>query len=199
MKHLPTITTLIGVWFIVASSAIFWLSSETKAEFDPRLELSQSIMSLSFEQELITQLHSISMVAVKPEGPLKANSEGERTQMQPTIYHVTQGQCYCEYVSSPHKSALQKWSTDSGFTNINVDINLHPNLLTFIPSTPAVIAISGDNSLIYLGPYSRGMGCFANNGQVDEFLAKWISQDPASRRQHNALIDTDATGCYCET
>lgn len=173
---------LLLTWFSMASVAIFGLASASKSHFDPKLKLSQGLMSLSFEQNLTKALSKIS-------GPIG----------RPAIYHITQGNCYCEFLASAHQSKLKRWSLAEGFVNVAINLSQSPEIARFIPSTPAVIAISEDGSLLYLGPYSRGAGCFSNNGRVDNFLKGYVSRSSGSTNYQSTIIETDASGCYCET
>ena len=182
---------LVSTWFVVATVAIFWMSTANKSDFDPKMKLSQAIMSMSFEQELINALGNLP-------SSVQANEMNENLRSS-HIYHFTQGDCYCEFLASAHQSNLQKWSSSKGFTNMSVDVGEYPALAKFIPSTPAVLALDENNTLIYLGPYSRGTGCFANSGQVDAYLSEWINKAEGASSVPRAIIDTEANGCYCNT
>lgn len=195
------------LWFFAASALIYYMSTKLLVEFDPNMTLSSAITSLSFEQDLVASLtHTEYLASTRNDKNVPDNMLGaaDLTQHPATIFHFTQGNCYCEYVASSHQSRLKQWSSEQGFININIDLNNYPALTNFIPSTPAVAVLGQHNQLMYLGPYSRGTGCFASSGEVDDFLADWIAkqntqmtqQRPAQYTQ-NAIIDTDATGCYC--
>ena len=162
--------------------AIFGLASASKSEFDPKLKLSQGLMSLSFESRLASALKEVS-------GPTD----------RPSIFHLTQGECYCEFLAKNHKNKLNKWSVQKGFVNYAIDISKVPQLAEFIPSTPSIIAIDENGSILYLGPYSRGGGCFANNGQVDTILNDYVNNAADKPNSQRAIIETDASGCYCAT
>lgn len=176
------VSLLIVTWFSIASITIFGLASANKSQFDPRLKLSQGLMSLSFEK-------NVQLLLTKVSGPIKS----------PTIYHITQGNCYCEFLASSHQSKLKRWSEGKGFDNFTVDLAMFPEIAEFVPSTPAVIAMSEDGTLLYFGPYSRGTGCFANNGQVDNFLKDYVDRNAKNKNFQRSVIETDASGCYCET
>ena len=79
-------------------------------------------------------------------------------------------------------------------------------LKALIPSTPAIIALDENDHLIYLGPYSRGSGCFGTNGMIDEQLAlyldkvQFLPKSPsvlADNINLSTVIETEASGCYC--
>lgn len=142
-------------------------------------------MSLSFEQDLASALSQTQQIS------LSANS--------PTIFHLTQGRCYCEFLAKSHQSSLKNWSSAEGFENVELDVNAFPQIKRFVPSTPAVVVLDADKNLLYLGPYSRGSGCFANSGEVDIYLQEWVETKDNLTKQSTALIDTDASGCYCNT
>lgn len=203
MKRSSLITVLvIIVWFALATVAVFWVSLTSKADFDPNLSLSQEIMSLEFEAKLLSALPLTTLVSA-PKSHLAANYNialplNESAQ-QTTLYHFTQGECYCELLAKNHQSTLQSWSADVGVKNIFIDLKAYPHLTRFIPSTPSVLAVSNKNELIYLGPYSRGSGCFTNSGMVDAYLVDWLSKDQAENKTPRAIIDTESKGCYCAT
>lgn len=173
---------LVIIWFSLASFTIFWLASASKAEFDPHLKLSQGLMSLSFEDRLTNALTTVT-------GQLDT----------PAIFHISQGECYCEYLTSTHQSKLNKWSAENGFLYFSIDISQLPALAEFIPSTPAIVAIDEHGSLLYLGPYSRGSGCFANTGEVDTALNDYVNSNAQNKAYQRTIIELDARGCYCAT
>ena len=174
---------IIGVWFIACSALITWYSTSNKNEFDPKMQLSQAIMDLSFEQTF-SQL----LITVKPE--LTDNAR---------VIHFTQGDCYCEWLAEPHQNKLDEWASKHEFDAIYIDLKDFPQLQAYIPSTPAIAAIDDNNQLIYLGPYSRGSGCFSQSGEVDIQLNNYLIMKETNKLGINALIDTDASGCYCNT
>lgn len=173
---------LITIWFLISSVAIFGLASTSKSEFDPNLTLSQGLMSLSFESRLENVLNEVS-------GRLDT----------PVIFHVTQGGCHCEFLAKAHQNKLNKWSADNGFNNFTVDISQFPQLAEFIPSTPAIVAIDEYGSILYLGPYSRGAGCFSSKGQVDNLLIDYANNRANKKNSQRSIIATEASGCYCAT
>ena len=191
------------IWFIAASAIIYYVSITSLVEFDPKMKLSEAIMSLSFEHELVSLLNS---TKYNDASQNDSSSPDISSQVQAKIYHFFQGDCYCERLASAHQSRLTRWSSQEGFSNINIDVKESRVLAKSIPSTPAVAVVNQQGELIYLGPYSRGAGCFADSGQIDDFLAAWIAQQNTGKSkqsawQHsqNAIIDTDAKGCYCAT
>ncbi len=149
---------IIGVWFIACSALITWYSTSNKNEFDPKMQLSQAIMDMSFEQTF-SQL----LITVKPEQTGNAR-----------IIHFTQGDCYCEWLAEPHQNKLDEWALKHEFNAIYIDLKDFPQLQQYIPSTPAIAAIDDNNQLIYLGPYSRGSGCFSQSGEVDIQLNNYL-------------------------
>lgn len=167
------------IWFAAALFAVNWVGTNKFTEFDPKLQLSEAIMSLSFEDEFTELL------------PLSEINRANIGQ----IYHVFQGDCFCERLSESHRNSLNLWaqSNDVGYQQLN--IREHPNLQQFIPSTPAVIVTNQQGDLVYFGPYSSGFGCFENSGLVDEKIDAYFAQENPSEK---AYIQSEAEGCYCE-
>jgi len=195
---------LIGLWFLLCSVLVLWLGSANKTEFDPRMRLSQALMSLQFESTIVDAISRISPAA-----------------SYPRIFHITQGQCFCEWLAKPHQNSLNAWAEQNDYSSQQLSLIDHPQLAAYVPSTPAVIAIDKDQQLIYLGPYSRGSGCFAQSGEIDAQLKVWTEQSAGSTGStgsagiaddadsadsansvaniKQAVVDTDASGCYCES
>lgn len=46
---------------------------------------------------------------------------------------------------------------------------------------------------MHVGPYSRGSACFGKNGEIDKQLSNYLQV------AFNRVIDTDASGCFCNT
>lgn len=185
------------LWFASCSALVIWIGSANKSAFDPSSKLAMAIMDLGFESALISAVSAPVVHARKVESLNIA--EGK-------IFHITQGECYCEWLAQSHKNNLDKWSTENAFSSYEVNLNQHPNLRKFIPSTPAVLAVDDQGRLIYFGPYSRGSGCFASSGMIDERLKEWQAQQTGTvssalfnEMNLGAMIDTDASGCYCQT
>lgn len=119
------------------------------------------------------------------------------------IFHIGQGSCFCESLAKNHQQSLDAWGKEYGFITSTIRVEeIDPNN-RFIPSTPAVIAVDKNRNLIYMGPYSRGKGCFSTTGMVDEQLTQWISSqhylEPENKfRSLHSVIETEAEGCYCQ-
>lgn len=168
------------MWLVGCSILVVWLGSVNKSEFDPNLKLSQAIMDLSFEEQLIDVIDAIN-----------ANSSATNAR----IIHITQKACYCDWLSLSHQSSLNDWASKHNYETTQINLNDSPQLTKFIPSTPAVIAIDKNNQLIYVGPYSRGGGCFSQSGKINDQLTLWAQKKETVYKQ--TVIDTDAKGCYC--
>ncbi len=201
---------ILSIWFVISTLAIFGFSSAGKSEFDPDMQLSQAIMSTKFEQHLIETIYS----------HINLSTHGKRTNHSPKGYliNIIQGDCYCEWLSQRHQSNLNQWAKHADFISIDININDLMDLSEYVPSTPAILALDKNKNLIYFGPYSRGAGCFAASGQVDELLSNYINTLQTTRQsdasnysnkveideqplfeQLTGIIETDARGCYCAT
>jgi hypothetical protein len=106
-----------------------------------------------------------------------------------TIIHFTSKNCSCTQYSQEHKLSINEKAKLANFNVIN--INLPPDLLTIIPSTPSILMVREIEELLYFGPYSAGLACSQSNGFVESVLqnhAKGYNSD---------LIISDIKGCYC--
>lgn len=168
------------IWFAAAMFAVNWVGNNKFTEFDPNLQLSEAIMSLSFEDEF-TQLL-----------PSQLTNNTKIGQ----IYHVLQGDCFCERLSDSHRKSLNSWAEKNDVGYQKLDLSQYPILQSYVPSTPAVIVTNQQGNLVYFGPYSSGFGCFENSGLVDEKVDAYFSQGNSSEK---AYIQSEAEGCYCAT
>jgi hypothetical protein len=186
---------ILALWFVIATIAILGVGGTSQSPFDPSLKLAQQSMSLQYEQTLLASL-PVSTAKTSADNVLTTHTaDSART----TIYHITQGGCFCEWLVRKHRDNLTQWSEVRGVANIDVKLQDYPQLSAMIPSTPAVVAVDEWGKVIYLGPYARGRGCFAGSGQVDEYLQRWYQLSQAQKHSHQPLIETDASGCYCTT
>lgn len=176
---------ILSVWFVVCSVLIVQYGLLNKTEFDPKMALSSAIMDATFESELYAQLSTNSSAT---------NKEGK-------VFHIVQGECYCEWLAEPHQKKLDIWAGEHAFTTLylNVDALDSATVSKYLPSTPAVVAFDASNKLIYMGPYSRGSGCFGKTGEIDTQLERWLNLPKSNQDFINPVIDTDARGCYCAT
>jgi len=178
------------IWFCGAFFAISWVGEGKFKEFDPNLRLSSEMMSLSMEDELMSLLSfNDRLKAIDTEG-----YEG-------SIFHITQGSCFCETLSEGHQNSLNEWAAAKNIAFQTIQLSNEPALSRFVPSTPAIIVVNNNKELIYLGPYSSGMGCFQDSGLVDERIKPYF--DNANEKpvvnELRATIQSEAKGCYCAT
>ncbi|MDG1121892.1 MAG: DUF6436 domain-containing protein [Glaciecola sp.] len=185
---------ILALWFVIATIAILGVGGTSQSPFDPSLKLAQQSMSLQYEQTLLASL-PVSTPVILGESVTTKHAEPTRT----TLYHITQGGCFCEWLVRKHRDNLTQWSEVKGVANIDVKLQDYPQLSAMIPSTPAIVAVDEWGKVIYLGPYARGRGCIAGSGQVDEYLQRWYQLSQAQKHSHQPIIETDASGCYCAT
>ncbi|AEP28640.1 DUF6436 domain-containing protein [Brumicola nitratireducens] len=178
------------VWFCIAFWAINWVGESKFKDFDPELRLSSEMMSLSMEAELLSLLPA----SVEQNGEENIDSDAEN--VNGTIYHITQGSCFCETLSESHKNTLNEWASSEQISYQNIDVSSMSTLRRFVPSTPAVIVLNKNRELVYLGPYSTGMGCFQSSGMVDDRIKPYFQNSADTLR---ATIQSEAKGCYCAT
>lgn len=202
---------IVVFWFCIALIAIDSVGKSKFKDFDPELRLSSELMSLSMETELTDILSTVVFGTPKETKQQEAlNSQSysvsnasanamlssHSNDDNGTIIHVVQGNCYCEKLSIAHQQSLNEWASNEGIGHRNLNVSDLPELRRFVPSTPAVIVLNKVNELIYLGPYSVGMGCFEDEGLVDSKIKPYFSGTAATLP---ATIQSEAKGCYCAT
>jgi hypothetical protein len=182
------------IWFCLAFWAINWAGASKFSDFDPELRLSSQMMSLSMEAELVKVLSA--SVAQNGLENVESDITNDSENVNGTIFHVTQGSCFCETLSEEHKNTLNEWASSRQISYQNIDVSAMSELRRFVPSTPAIIVLNKQRELVYLGPYSTGMGCFQSSGMVDERIKPYFQNSTAEFR---ATIQSEAKGCYCAT
>jgi hypothetical protein len=113
------------------------------------------------------------------------------TDLFSKVIHIRSGDCICDSLAENHSRELSTSLAKLGFTSESINLNALPALAKLIPSTPAVAIFNDHQQLLYLGPYSVGLGCFTNNS---------LSQNIINMSQVNYLgaqINADVEGCYC--
>ena len=157
-------------WLIGTVIAAAYFISGRLMPFDPQQKLaSKNSIGLLAQLNEIDQLKNI--------------------DLNNTIIHFTSDNCSCTQFSNEHKQAINLKADLDGFDVINV--NLPDNIVTLIPSTPAILIIGQEKQLLYFGPYSIGLACTQSNGYVETVMQNYAKGYAAS------LIINDASGCYC--
>ncbi|WP_218395835.1 DUF6436 domain-containing protein [Alteromonas lipotrueae] len=168
--------TLLLVWAISLLSAVLFYSQRQISEFDPNGTLLHQSTSTTFDASLISLLKDYNV----PAG---------------SIVHVgTQENCYCDTLTDSHQTQLLNKLGKIGYSGLTLDIENVPELATVLPSVPALIVVDTLYNLRYLGPYATGYGCFTGKDLVDE-----ISGYASSSSHINAVVKTEADGCFCSS
>jgi hypothetical protein len=174
---------LVALWFGSATALVIGMNANITKAFDHDMRLSMQLMSLDFERQFVDLLQ-----------------QGQSSNTN-TLFHITSsGACFCETLAKPHISTLNNIVKDSTFEVRTLDINELDALKGAVPSTPAVAVVNARNELVYLGPYSRGSGCFGRSGEVNVILEKITAgglQSFDTEQTQTAVIVTEARGCYC--
>lgn len=169
----------LGLWFalVIWLVIVFVLLKITDAAklslFDPSQTLVMRSLGAEFEPQLTKILKAVS--------PNLANR----------VFHIRAHNCICESLAENHSQELSQNLENLGFQNQSIDLNSLPLLAEFVPSTPAVAVFNGNEQLLYLGPYSVGLGCLTDNS---------LSQQISNISQVDYLgsqINADVKGCYC--
>jgi hypothetical protein len=166
---------IVGVWCVTCLAGLLLLSVSQLEDFDPESKLFLAITDIEFEQKFIFQLQK------------------KHSSIEQSVIHFSDNNCFCETIARTHIARLSNDMVDSGFHNIHINISTLPEFARFVPSTPAVAIVGALKELIYFGPYSEGYGCIGGTGLVDALLPKINSPTV-----ENAILITDAKGCYCQ-
>jgi hypothetical protein len=169
----------LGLWFglalwLAAVFALLKIADAAKlSPFDPTQSLIMQSMELSFEPRL--------SAALKP----------VETDLANKVIHIRSGDCVCESLAEKHSSELSNNLAKLGFKSEAINLDALPELAKLVPSTPAVMVFNHEQKLLYLGPYSEGLGCFTNSSLSQKIIK--LSQS----RYFGAQINADVEGCYC--
>jgi hypothetical protein len=122
---------------------------------------------------------------------LEQLSDIKQSPVKRTVYHFVDKRCHCTALTQSHKSVIDGIATNDGFNVVNVDLE-DSKFVPFISSTPAILITDENENLLYVGPYSIGLDCSADNSLVDVVLSNY--------RQgfSSPTIISDAKGCYCQ-
>jgi len=141
--------------------------------FDPQQKLFTQSMSTDFETNFSSVLRTYS---------------GE---LRNTAVHFRTGNCICESLAQNHSDELASNLSNSGYKNLTLKLDELTEINAYIPSTPAVAIFNEFQQLIYLGPYSIGLGCFTDNSLVAT-ISRYLSATYLG-----AQINSAVEGCYC--
>ena len=162
--------TVFVLWLGLTFTAATYFITGRLMPFDPKMKLSEYDSSA-----VIQQVREIAAL--------------KNVDLSKAIIHFTSNDCSCTQYSEEHKLAINKQAKSDGFDIIN--INLPADLLTIIPSTPAILIVGGLEQLLYFGPYSAGLACSQSNGYVEAVLQNY------AQGYNSDLVISDVKGCYC--
>ncbi|MBT1449824.1 hypothetical protein KJ365_02945 [Glaciecola sp. XM2] len=179
----PLVLSLVALWFLSTTALVLAMNKNLSKAFDHDMRLSMQLMSLDFETQFVDVLHAHS----------SPNTN--------TLFHITSDDgCFCQNLAKKHMAKLNEIVAGRDFAIKELNISALDAVKAAIPSTPAVAVVNDQNKLIYLGPYSRGSGCFGSNGEVNAILENATSAPTDAAQQtylQPAIIVTEARGCYC--
>jgi hypothetical protein len=153
-------------------AAVYFISSRL-TPFDPNMKLLGQESSAVMQHTVIQQVREITTLK----------------NLKNTVVHFTSNDCLCTQYSDEHKAVINKKARLGGFNIIN--IKLSADLLTIIPSTPAILIVDDLDELLYFGPYSVGLACSESNGYVEAVLQNY------AQGHNSSLVISDVKGCYC--
>jgi hypothetical protein len=166
---------LLLCWLGGILGLLAWFAQAQMHWFDPQQRLASAAADLQFDAALVRQ--------VQQQSP----------DLRMAVVHFRQQDCMCDGLAQAHSLAIDQQLRSKGFHSEEMLLNPTNPLNQFIPSTPAVAVFNEQAQLIYLGPYSVGLGCISGAGLVDKIVSS------ASIPYIGALINSDAKGCYCNT
>jgi len=171
--HKKTSWILLLLWAVSLLTALLVYGQRQLSSFDPNGDLLHRTTAPNFDASLVELLN-------------------EQNIAPGSVIHVgTQSRCYCERLTTPHQTQLlTKLGND--FHQVRVNIEDVPELAAMLDAVPALIVLDMQNQLRYLGPYATGYGCFTGKNLVEQVVS-YTTQLPYS----GAVINTDATGCFC--
>ena len=163
----------LALWAASILAALLVYGQKQLSEFDPNAVLLHHSTAASFDHDVVEQLRKMDIQAG-------------------SIVHIGSTQdCYCERLTEPHQRQLVSRLNPS-YELISTTIETQPSLKNFIPSTPALIVLDDAFQLRYIGPYATGYGCFTGKNLVDTIVS-YTQQSP----YNGAVVNADATGCFC--
>ncbi|MBN7821281.1 DUF6436 domain-containing protein [Bowmanella yangjiangensis] len=152
----------IGIWLLYMLGAFFLMGDRHLRWFDP-------------EQKLTAQQSALqAYIADLPDN---------------TVIEFVEPGCYCNPFSSEHREELRHDFAKQGKT-LRV-VTPGDEERAWLPSAPAVLVVGENKQIVYLGPYSAGLYCSANNSFVVAAVNNYQRAGLAT-----GILD-DAQGCYC--
>lgn len=164
----PFYYVLVGLWLVLIVSSFVYLVQQRLVEFDSEFKLLNTPITTMLEELSNTQTSSLKQ----------------------TVFHFYDSQCSCTVLTKEHKEFIDSIAINDNFNIVNIDVTDN-NIADFIPATPAILITDSNENLLYVGPYSTGLDCSADNSLVDVVLSNY--------RQgfSSPVVTSDATGCYC--
>ena len=165
---------LLALWASSLLAAMLVYGQRQLSEFDPDGILLHHSTSPTFDSDF-TQLLKNSNVP------------------SASIIHVGSSEsCYCESLTAPHQTQLLNRLGESQYGVVDIALDTVKGLSNIITTVPALIVIDENYQLRYVGPYATGYGCFTGKNLVDQVVS-YTHQLP----YNGAIINSDATGCFC--
>lgn len=153
---------VISLWLVYMIVAFIWMGERHLRWFDPQYKLAGQSTAL---QDYIANLPGNSVIEFVEPG------------------------CYCNPFSSDHRETLRSDFRHQG--KVVQVIKPGDAERAWLPSTPAVLVLGENKQIVYLGPYSAGLYCSANNSFVVAAVNNY------QRANLTTGILDDAKGCYC--
>ncbi|GGW84400.1 DUF6436 domain-containing protein [Alteromonas halophila] len=166
---------LLSLWALSLLAGMLLYSQRQLTDFDPSLALSQAAASPTFDAAFVELLKDN---GVKPGSIVHLQSDAG---------------CYCNQLTAPHKRQLSA-RLGENYQLKQISLDASPALQNLITAFPAVAIVDKQGVLRYLGPYATGYGCFTGATLVD-----FIARAATATTSPGAIINAQATGCFCQT
>ena len=155
-------------WLVFVFIAFGYFISQRLISFDPKAKL--------------LNIDSASLSSVKTDDIQLSFADHKNT-----VFHLNTQTCSCNSLTTEHVTTIDSLAKHLGFQTKHITLSQSD----LIPSTPAIMVIGDNGSLLYLGPYATGFACSTSNSLVETVL------NNAKAGFNSNLIVSQAQGCYC--
>ena len=169
------IKIIVFLWFVIMFMGLMFYTTARMVDFDPE----SALLDKSLEPEFYSEL--------------KSRLQADFGAVEGRAFHFSEDGCFCQIVATQHISDVKNMIQAETKKNISVSVTDYPELISYLPSTPAIAIFNEVGNLVYIGPYSVGYLCTVGNGLVEELIPR-MNESVA-----DPIVMSLARGCYCNT